>query len=363
MEAGKYFLQRENSWSKFTDPNAMYLNGSSPLILSSLLSIFPIQIGILILRITNILAMLVISFHIGRKSPQLPVPAIYILILLIFPFRSAMEYGQFTILFTFLAFILLQNVLNKGPDSLLAILSLALVVDFKPHIFLGLIVLILLKRRFNLVFKAFVVWIFVQLIVGLWTHTIPFYEWIIAIKRRNGFVSQGEDNLSLVTNVFSGEFILAVVFSVIVLCSLWWRFRTSDPSSYEYFEMLSVALILSPLLHPTDMLLLALVLLSQVQFSRIHILLIGLFLVWSPLLSGILFTISVVSVLFFLLALNNSSLGKTAYLTLLTPYLVYIFSLRIGIDEVFIRHLSQQSILFLIAFHSLKITRTGLMRI
>lgn len=362
MEAGKYFLQRENSWSEFTDPNAMYLNGSSPLILSSLLSIFPIQIGILILRITNILATLAISFQIGRRSPQLPVPAIYILILLIFPFRSAMEYGQFTILFTFLAFILLQNILSKGPDSLLAVISLALIVDFKPHIFMGLVVLILLKKRFNLVFKAFTVWISIQLIVGFWTHTIPFFEWMLAIRRRNSFVSQGEDNLSLVTHFFSSEFILAVVFSIIVIFSLWWRFRISGRSSFEYFEILSVSLILSPLLHPTDMLLLALILLSQVKFSKLHVLLIGIFLVWSPLLSGILFTITVISVMFFLLALSNTSLGTFWYLTLLTPYLVYICALRIGIDEVSVRHFLQQSILFLIAFQSLRINRNGLVR-
>ena len=286
MKAGKYFLEKENSWRKFVDPNAMYLNGAAPLILSSILSLIPVKYGLLLVRTMNILVMLAASFIIGRKSPHLPVPGIFVLILLIFPFRSAMEYGQYTILFTFLAFLLLENLVGRRSDSLLAVSALALIVDFKPHIFMGLLIIILLHKRVELFFKAFCLWLIIQIIVGLWSHTIPIYEWFLAVKRRSNSVSQGEDNLSLTSHFGSAQFVLISFLSAIVIFYIWRHFRKFGVGRLATLEVVAISLILSPLLHPTDMLLVALILLTQGNFSKFHAVLVGLFLVWSPLPAG-----------------------------------------------------------------------------
>lgn len=349
MKAGEYFLARENPWSKFTDPNAMYLNGAGTLILSSLLSLVPIEYGLMMLRVSNILAILAISFLIGRKSPQLPVPAIFISILLIFPFRSAMEYGQYTIVYSVVSFILLRNVLDKKSDSSFGIISLALVVDFKPHIIVGLLVLILLHKRFMLIMKAVAVWLVIQLIVGSWSNTIPTYEWFLAIKFRSDFVSQGEDNLSLVSHFGSAHYLAAMILSALMLFYLRGQIKASGRCDHLVLEIVAVSLILSPLLHPTDILFVALVLLSRFNFSRLEVFLFGLFLVWSPLLSGAIFTFTVTMLLFFLLSLVRNAVRPISYLTVIAPYLLYLLSVRLKVDEVFVRHFLQQLILIIIA--------------
>lgn len=349
MKAGEIFLERGNPWVSFTDPNAMYLNGSATLIFSSLLSFMPIEFALFLVRIANILAMLTTSFLIGRKYSLLPVPAIFIFTLLIFPFRSAMEYGQYTILFALLSFLLIQNVLDKKHDSVLAISSFALVIDFKPHIVIGLFVIILLHKRFALVFKALGVWFINQLIVGFWSQTIPVYEWYLAIKRRSNFVSHGEDNLSLVSNFGSIQFWFVSCFLAIAMFTIWSHLRNSGVDELLLIQIVAVALIMSPLLHPTDMLLVALILFSKFDLSRAQTILIGLFLVWSPLPSGAIFTLVTITILFFLLSLINKIPGKLTYLPLVGPYLCYLLAVKFGLNEVSVRHLLQQCILIIIA--------------
>jgi hypothetical protein len=353
MRAGEYFQKRENAWIKFNDPNAMYLNGSGTLLLSGLLSLLPIKYGILLLRITNILAMLAASYVISRKLRILPFPAIFIIVLLIFPFRSAMDYGQYTILFTFLAFLLAQNIISKKSDSLLSVFSIALLVDYKPHIFVGILLLIVLYKRFLLALKALGIWLLFQLFVGLWTHTVPVYEWYLAIKRRSNFVSYGEDNLSLVSHPGSIQFWVAMACSVFAILVLWRQKKFTKTGAAPLVEIFAISLILTPLLHPTDMLLIALLLISQFDFSSTQNLLIGLFLVWSPLLSGAIFTFFFISILFIILSVLDPSIKKYTYLVLVAPYLIYLLCVRLGVNEVSVRHFMQQLILIIVPFRAL----------
>jgi hypothetical protein len=360
IKAGEYFLKKENSWSMFTDPNAMYLNGAGTLIFSSVLSLVPVNYGILLIRIANILVMLATSFLIGRRSSWLPVPGVFILILIIFPFRSAMEYGQFTILFTFLAFLLFENVVRNRSDSLMAVFCLALIVDFKPHVFVGLMILILVHKRVALCFKALGLWLVIQSIVGIWSHTIPVYEWYLAVKRRSGFVSQGEDNLSLTAHFGSTQFWLITAFSAIAFFHIWRHFRNSRHVCLAAFGIVSIPLIWSPLLHPTDFLLVALILLLHFNFSKFYSLLMGLLLVWSPLPSGAIFTLVIISLLYILLSSKSRPINKISFMVLIAPYLFYLIALNCGINEVSTRHLLQQSILIIINVRFLKINRKGL---
>ena len=125
-------------------------------------------------------------------------------------------------------------------------------------------------------------------------------------------------------------------------------------------EIVAVSLILSPLLHPTDMLLVALILFAQFNFSRVHMILTGLFLVCSPRPSGAIFTFCVVTILFLILSLQNSSLSKVTYLILIAPYLCYLLAVRFGIYEVSVRHFLQQTILIIIAVRYLKVNQKEL---
>ena len=105
--------------------------------------------------------------------------------------------------------------------------------------------------------------------------------------------------------------------------------------------MLSItafSLLITPLLHPTDLMLLLLVFVVKSELTQFSSLIMGMFFVWSPQISGAGFTFVVIvaSICVSLLCGYRFSIKDTALLLL--PNMVYFFSIRSGIDEVVVRH-------------------------
>ncbi len=337
-KAGLDFRNGINPWANRFDPNAMYLNGSSTLMLFSILSFFPIEGALFFVRVLSLVMVAFAIFFVRHLVNRLPQPQLIVFLFLAFPVRSALEYGQLTIIFSVIAFYILMRTGNCSGDTILIILGLALILDFKPHIFIGVVAYLILMRRFVLLIKAFLVWLVFQFIVGLYCQIIPFVEMLKAISFRSETVSEGDDSFSIIS-IFDVNSTWAIVISlcsvlIFVIISLTSR---RDPVS-GLLSITAFSLLITPLLHPTDLMLLLLVYFVATKLTKFSSLIMGMFFVWSPQFSGAGFTFVVIvaSICFSVLCGYRFSIKSAALLLL--PNVVYFSLIWLGIDEVVVRH-------------------------
>jgi len=349
--AGLDFRDGVNPWDSQLDPNAMYLNGSSTLILLSILSFFPLEWAIFFVRALS-LTMVAVSIYSIRNLPHKPPqPQLILFLFLAFPVRSAMEYGQLTIIFSAIAFYIVISVNNKSTDTFIVILGVALILDFKPHIFIGVITFLILMRRFALLLKAFFVWLAFQFIVGLYCQIIPIVEMVKAIFLRSGTVSEGDDSFSIVSICdFDSRWSTMISLCLILIYGIYSFTTRRDPAS-GLLPITAFSLLITPLLHPTDLMLLLLVFVVKSELARFGSLIMGLFFVWSPQLSGVGFTFFIIITSFCVSLFCGYRFSINDFALVSLPNIVYLILIRAGLDEVNVRHSIHLMIPLLIGVH------------
>jgi hypothetical protein len=337
-KAGLDFRNGVNPWGSRLDPNAMYLNGSSTLILFSILSFFPLEGAIFFVRVLSLVMVAFSIFKVRNLLHRIPQPQLIIFLFLAFPVRSALEYGQLTIIFSAIAFYILMRINNRSADTILVILGVTLILDFKPHIFIGVVTYLTLMRRVTLLIKAFFVWLVFQFIVGLYHQIIPFIEMLKAIAFRSETVTKGEDSFSIVSIFdFDSRWSTMISLSSVLIFVIYSYTNNREPAS-KLLSITAFSLLITPLLHPTDLMLLLLVFVVKTELAHFSSLVMGMFFVWSPQFSGAGFTFIVIltSVCVSLFCGYRFSIKEIALLLL--PNIVFFLLIRSGLDEVVVRH-------------------------
>lgn len=327
-----------NPWGSRIDPNAMYLNGSSTLILFSLLSLLPLEWALFFVRLSS-LTLVALAVFFGRNlSHKLSAAQLILFLFLSFPVRSALEYGQLTVIFGALAFYVLIKIHQKSHDAFLIVLSVAAILDFKPHIFIGVMIYLILMKRFELLVKAFLVWMIFQVIVGVYLQIFPFIEMLKAVQFRSETVTEGEDSFSIVSflNLTSHWSIFITVISILVF--LVYSFTVKRYPVSKLLPFLAFSLLITPLLHPTDLMLLLFVFVIKFQLTYVGSFVLGMFFVWSPQLSGAGFTLVVVLMTIGLSTLSSHQVSASKLAMLIIPNIIYLSLVEAGVDEVSVRH-------------------------
>lgn len=337
-KAGLDFRNGINPWGNRLDPNAMYLNGSSTLILFSILSFFPLEGAIFLVRAASLVLVISSILYARNFAHRIPQPQLIVFLFLAFPVRSALEYGQLTIIFSVIAFYLLMRTGNQSADTILLILGIVLILDFKPHIFIGVVTYLILMRRFVLLIKAFLVWLVFQFIVGLYCQIIPLVEMLKAISFRGETVSEGDDSFSIVSifDLNSQWSIVISLFSVLIFVI--YSFTTRRDPALGLLSITAFSILITPLLHPTDLMLLLLIFFVKTELAKFSSLIMGMFFIWSPQLSGAGFTIVMIVASFCLSLLCGYRFSIKDAALLLLPNMVYFSLIKSGIDEVIVRH-------------------------
>jgi len=337
-EAGLAFRDGVNPWGGQPNPNAMYLNGSSTLLFFSILSFFPLEWAIFSMRALSLVTVVFAIIYARNTVHKIPQPQLIIFLFLSFPVRSALEYGQLTIIFSVIAFCILMHVKNHLPDNFLIIVSIALILDFKPHIFIGVVTFLILMRRLALLAKSFLVWLIFQIIVGLYCQIFPFIELLKAIAYRSETVAEGEDSFSIVSFFhFNSNWSTIIAVTSVSLFAIYSFKIKSNPAS-KVLSLVSLSLLITPLLHPTDLMLLLLVFIYRAELTRFGFLILGMFFVWSPQLTGAGFTLFVVLASFCVSIFFGYRFSTREIALLFLPNFVYLGLVKIGADEVVIRH-------------------------
>jgi hypothetical protein len=337
-KAGIEFRDGVNPWTRRIDPNALFLNGPSTLILFSFLSLLPQELALFLVRITSLLMVMLTVNFVRNFSLKLYKPQLILVLFLSFPVRSAMEYGQLTVVFSAMAFFVITQIYNRSKDTPIIVLSVALILDFKPHIFVGLLIYLILMQRVRLLIRVLLVWLLFQLIVGLYIRSFPIIEMLKAIQFRSDTVAQGEDSFSIVSYLSIGApwALILTLTSTLVFLIYSIAIRLNAVSKLQ--PVIAFSLLITPLLHPTDLLLLLFVFILKFEFSYFNLLILGMFFVWSPQLSGAGFTlVCIMTFIYFSILLDNQvSISKMTLMFL--PNLIYLSLVGFGLDEVSVRH-------------------------
>ena len=337
-KAGLAFRDGVNPWGNQPNPNAMYLNGSSTLLLFSILSFFPLEWAIFSIRALSLISVVFAIMYMRNSVHKIPQPQLIVFLFLSFPVRSAMEYGQLTIIFSAAAFCILMHVKNQLPDTMLIILSLALVLDFKPHVFIGAIAFLILMGRLALLIKSFLVWLIFQIIVGLYCQIFPFVEMLKAVVFRSETVTEGEDSFSIVSFFqLNSNWSTLIALTSMLFFATYSFIINSNPAS-KVLHLVALSLLVTPLLHPTDLMLLLLIFIFNAESTRFGFLVLGMFFVWSPQLTGAGFTFFVILASFCVSIFFGYRFSIKEVTLLFLPNIVYLALINVGVDEVVIRH-------------------------
>lgn len=291
--AGVKALNKENPWIGGADSvYSAYVNGPLTLLIVIPLSILDQESSLLLSRIISVICIplflhLLGSFvkpKISRNSEQ--VFWLSSIFLFSYPVRSNLEYGQlFIIVSTLIAFSLKSVRIQTSLRSLiLPGLALCLALDYKPQVFLPLVIItVFLRPKILLIFPLgfMMSWSVSYFLTGS-----AFYaSWFDAIKARKegGFLTIDQMNLYAISPSR-----LVVVLTLLVITFFLILFLINNGFRWLIqFDSLGIIwlfwLLTIPYLHPTD--LLFAVGLTFLQFSvtrsRLLAMSLGCGLVWS----------------------------------------------------------------------------------
>jgi len=341
VDAGLAFRKQLNPWAISPDPNSMYLNGASGILPLVLFSFLKIETGLFLLRLLNLTVVVLLIWKPRNYSMHKVTPLYIALVMLSFPFRSAMEYGQLTVLYSSLAFWLVSNLLKGDSYTVSMMFSLVLLIDYKPHVFVFLLLVLLVKRKYLFLSQAFLFWAVIQLLIGWWTKTVPIVEWYKAIQYRNQYVTSGEDSFSLVSILNLSPLVSMVVTGIGMTTLLIVLVKHQSDIKPVLVKVSVIGLLAIPLLHPTDLLLVFLFFLASSSFKQNELFILGFFFIWSPLVSGFFFTCVMCSLVLFLLRRYKLDLSWKMIALFLLPNISYFSLVQIGVEEVLLRHSMQ----------------------
>jgi len=241
----------------------------------SLLSSFSALVGAKIWFLFNLTILGLMIYLIKRLWPTNPhySPfALYIGLILSFSVRNNFGQGQVMILVAFLglAAIYICNQNSSPLDDLFASLYLVIGFELKPYLILGIVALLLFKRRFWLLLFIPIISCILNLMY-FYLARVTWFEWFSSLRERAGWVSGATDQASLFSTLQSFLNLDIITASVITLAISGFAiflvvkngksFLFSDTKWVEYLG-LALPCILSPFMHSHDFLFVTIVALS-----------------------------------------------------------------------------------------------------
>jgi hypothetical protein len=283
----------EDPWATSIDVTyAAYLNGPISSLLLGIISILGYDLALLLVRVATVAFVPILLFFLNRRLDIFPKSQFWqisTLIILSYPVRANLEYGQLFIIFFTIA--VLPRIVNKTTTTRLDIFSgitIATAVDYKPHIFLILLPLVLINRKVLIGFSGTI--LVSALISSIMTKQFPFVVWASQILKRGQSISESSDqmslngifhNLGLHWNTTVAVSVVLISFLILRSRGLFSRMNFEQKSLYIGICILPFSLFV----HPTDLFMYSIILsISVIQNFKsqpLVLLFIGSGFVWS----------------------------------------------------------------------------------
>jgi hypothetical protein len=314
-----------NPWLESEDPiNFQFLNGPLFSILCSILTFLGARGMYLFTCLASIAFVPWCALLAGRLF-GIPLEGRYLagvssFLMLIFPIRANLQYGQFVIPYVLLLLLILHfhcSLKTSSFGDFTIGVGFIILLDFKPHLFLIWIFIFFGPQRKFMKVGLLVGGLAELLILKLITGVFLPHEWFSRLFNRG----KGSDGLAGFYNIHtlivqaklpSGWDIALSVGIVLFLSRIIFRYMSSKTST---FVLLYLALF--PVMHPQDfflLFLLAILSIGDKQWSKLEFFIAGLSLVWSSNL--LVLTINSLAVLCIYFTFANLRKSKKSSLEL-----------------------------------------------
>jgi hypothetical protein len=319
-DASRLALKLSSPWDAVFDPiYSAYLNGPLTAMLIAPLGIFSQSLALLITRTLSVavipfLVFLFLRFLLPHKTLGFFSKDVWIissLLLFTFPVRANLEYGQFYLVFITLAVLGLKLSLSESAIKLfISGLLLGICCDYKPQSFLVFALIFCFTNVyifFGLSFSVILGAIFSTIL----TKTIPYQVWIEVILEKSKGGST-EDQMHLY-EIIPGSISLFFALGLFILATTSTIINKLNGSE-RVISIIFVTTLLTPWMHPTDLVLYGLfAVVLTIQPNRLTTLSsfgLGSFLVWS---NSYTISILVALVVFSLLLAHGEILKKLRF--------------------------------------------------
>lgn len=319
--AGRDYLKGNNPWQFTGDVNNTYLYGPLSTIFLSLYTLFPLKLGVTLLRLMTLILLYILAFQ-NKDSSPLRKLGVLGLALSLFPVRANLEYGNFTIILCALLWLFKPNGnLIKQPlvQSIVFGVLCATSFDYKPHLFFPIAVLaVTLNRDTRTTF-------FSAIAFGAIASSIQIHEnaaniWIRAIINRaleSSSDKTDQMNFHATLNQLGLDlgYLKFLYLALIISCMIYLIKPRLIRKSF-----LLASLVIFPFLHSSDVgILLVLLLVFGFPYlnSTLGRLSMGLLVVWSESITGLVLA-SASLVLFYFLQSEHKN-RMIDYCVLLAP--------------------------------------------
>lgn len=341
--ASKAVLSLDNPWESIVDPVfSAYLNGPITALIISPLGLLPQHIALLTTRLISLALIPVLVWHLSKLvKPKHEISLfnkknwlVSALVILTFPVRANLEYGQFFIIFMTAATIALALAQSHSPRNLFAAgFILGVCCDYKPQAFIVFVILFCFKNKTIFLGSCLSVLIgtFTSVIL---TQKIPYLEWAASvIMRFNGGMTSEQMNIYVVVpRVISVFLIMTIVFAVALNKHKF--FRPEIDKQQKNLTVIFIFTLLSPWMHSTDLVLFAVFAMSLVvqrsMFSYFGAFSFGTMLVWSNNIVISLLIAVAASTLFCLIVDNKLKKKIVQFIFIFLPS--FIFSITVFVD-------------------------------
>ena len=275
FNAAKAISLRQDPYIATNGGHGGYIYGPFLACALSTLSSLPALAVAKIWFIFNLTILVLAIFLIKRLwsiNPQYNALALYISFILSFSVRNNFGQGQVMILVAFLALaaIYICNQNSSPATDLFASLYLVIAFELKPYLILGIVALLIFKRRFRLLLFLPIV-IFSLNLMYFYLARVTWLEWFSSLRERASWVSGATDQASIPStlqslvnlDVFTASAIaLAISGAVIFLIAK--NSKSVIFSDLRWVDYLGLTLpcIFSPFMHAHDFLFVTIVVLS-----------------------------------------------------------------------------------------------------
>jgi hypothetical protein len=337
-EAGKSIHSLSSPWAVNAENEyTAYLNGPATSLVFGLFAFFPYQIALLLVRVLSLslipLAFKSICRMFGLEVSSKRIYLVSSITLFTFPVRANLEYGQFAIIFSSVFIIALNSarVHSKLPNQFLLGLISATVLDYKPQLFLP-VILIFCLGYLNVIY-GFIVGCTFSIVTSWVLSGNLMSSWSNAVLGRSQQSANGGDQMSpyaLLNLSRTAIYEIAVILTIVFLANHILGIRKYDQSKRFAFVLISFTVwsAITPFSHPTDMYISILVgfsilfTSSNPKTSLVFLILLSFTLTWS---NNLLIT-ALSTLVIFILIMNTHS-DKN----LMRPFNIIVFLMALNL--------------------------------
>ncbi|MFM1758246.1 MAG: hypothetical protein RL193_823 [Actinomycetota bacterium] len=257
--AGRAFIKGQDPYSLTAQEASgwhMFINAPTSLIFFGVLGLCPLIVASFLFRIVSILTIYLVA-RISHSSFGIPKHITYSVFLLSVPFRTTIGSGQVGLIVLLaivkLISLIYQNDLVKNKRNfMIGTVCCFSILSFKPYMFIGIAILLLVIRKINLLLISILSFVFVTICMSLKFNLIKLWLSNVAVVGELTLEEANNSSIIAFVNRISNQQWLAIIFYITINALIVCIMLTKSNDFLRISLSLCLSITLSPYIHHQD---------------------------------------------------------------------------------------------------------------